>query len=398
MLSPGDLQRLAASVRLPGMGPCYMSYVALQHDWFRLSLDVAAIARAAAFSAAAAEVRADFLKHTRDSICAAEKAAVVAAAAQPGDGAGAGCSITSSSVQAGGRLAACCTCSSDPLAFVAGGGSSSTSSISSTGLLAGPWGISSVNSRFCSWCQQQQVCSAEQQLQLLQLAHAAQRPRAASCKRSCFFQWHVDLAAVRQLYEEVAAAGSRDSRILRSPAHSFAGYEWALQLEITQTKGATGFDGSKPWALGVFLTCQVRVEVPNKQAAEAAAAAGATAGAAAPCTAGESAGSGAAAGAGCSSGSKAPAVQQQQVQEQPPSPLLMQLVDFGFVSTAATISVREVGGKDKRCEKSWEHATVRHRGWGPACAAALLQHLEMYMLCAFMPHNALYYACASHSC
>jgi hypothetical protein len=334
-----------------------MSYVALQHDWFRLSLDVTAIARAAAFSAAATEVRADFLKHTRDSISAAEKAAVLAAAGHTADAAGAGCS--SSSNQAGGQLSACCTCSSDPLAFVAGGGSSSTSSSSSTGPIAGPWGISSVNSRFCSWCQQQQVCSADQQLQLLQLAHAAQRPRAASCKRSCFFQWHVDLAAIRQLYEEVAAAGSRDSRILRSPAHSFAGYEWALQLEITQTKGATGFDGSKPWALGVFLTCQVRVEVPNKQAAEAAAAA-VTAGATGACAAGEVSGGGAAAGAGCSSGSKAPAVQppQQQV-AQSSSPLLMQLVDFGFVSTAATISVREVGGKDKRCEKSWEHATVR---------------------------------------
>jgi hypothetical protein len=373
-LSPRDLQQLAASVRLPGMGPCYLSYVALQHDWFRLSLDVAALARAAAFSAAASEVRADFLKHTRDSISAAEKAAAVAAATgHAGDGGGSACSGSSSSSQAGGRLSACCTCSNDPTAFTAGASSSITSSSITPGVPAGPWGISSSSSRFCSWCQQQQVCSVDQQLQLLQLAHAAQRPRAASCKRSCFFQWHVDVAAIRQLYEEVAAAGSRDSRILRSPAHSFAGYEWALQLEITQTKGATGFDGSKPWALGVFLTCQVRVEVPNKQPAEVSSGAAAAAGAGnAAAGGGEGAGSGSAAGAeaagrggcgGSSSSSKVPGMQQQQVaQAAPSSPLLMQLVDFGFVSTAATISVREVGGKDKRCEKSWEHATVRGGG------------------------------------
>ncbi|KAF6261544.1 hypothetical protein COO60DRAFT_1699744 [Scenedesmus sp. NREL 46B-D3] len=335
MLSAWDLQQLAASVRLPGMGPCYLSYVALQHDWFRLSLDVAALARAAAFSAAASEVRADFAKHTRESISAAEKAAAAAAAGHTGDG-------------GGGGVGAC--------------------SSSGAGVTAASRGISSGSGRFCSWCQQQQACSAEQQLQLLQLAHAAQRPRAASCKRSCFFQWHVDMAAVRLLYEEVAAAGSRDSRILRSPAHSFAGYEWALQLEITQTKGATGFDGAKPWALGVFLTCQVRVEVPGKQAADAAGAAAASAAAAG--AAGETAGSRTAAGdaagtgsCGSSSAGKAPAAQQAQAQAA--SPLLMQLVDFGFVSTAATISVREVGGRDKRCEKSWEHATVRYRAsWG----------------------------------
>uniref|UniRef100_A0A383VWS6 BTB domain-containing protein n=1 Tax=Tetradesmus obliquus TaxID=3088 RepID=A0A383VWS6_TETOB len=372
-LSPRDLQQLAASVRLPGMGPCYLSYVALQHDWFRLSLDVAALARAAAFSAAAAEVRADFLKHTRDSVNAAEKAAAVAAAAgHAGDGGGAAGSGSSSSGQAGGRASSsCCTCSGELMAFTAAGAAGSSSSSSSSSVIApgapaGPWGLSSSSGRFCSWCQQQQSCSADQQLQLLQLAHAAQRPRAASCKRSCFFQWHVDMAAIRQLYEEVAAAGSRDSRILRSPAHSHAGYEWALQLEITQTKGATGFDGGKPWALGVFLTCQVRVEVPARQPAPEAAAAGAAAAAAGSSAAGEGSGS------GCV-GSKAAVVQQQQQQQQqasaqvaqPGSPLLMQLVDFGFVSTAATISVREVGGKDKRCEKSWEHATVRYRAsWG----------------------------------
>jgi hypothetical protein len=45
------------------------------------------------------------------------------------------------------------------------------------------------------------------------------------CRRTGQFSWRVDLAAVRQLYDDASAAGSRDSRILRSPAHSFAGYE-----------------------------------------------------------------------------------------------------------------------------------------------------------------------------
>jgi hypothetical protein len=80
----------------------------------------------------------------------------------------------------------------------------------------------------------------EQRLQLLSLAQAMQRPRALSVRRAGQFSWRVDLSAVRQLYDDVAASGSRDSRILRSPAHSFAGYEWALQLEVTQTRGATG--------------------------------------------------------------------------------------------------------------------------------------------------------------
>lgn len=104
----------------------------------------------------------------------------------------------------------------------------------------------------------------------------------------------------------------------------------------------------------VLANLQVRVEVPARQPAPEAAAAGAAAAAASGSAAGEGSGS------GCV-GSKSAVVQQQQQQAsaqvaQPGSPLLMQLVDFGFVSTAATISV---GGKDRRCEKSWEHATVR---------------------------------------
>jgi hypothetical protein len=81
-------------------------------------------------------------------------------------------------------------------------------------------------------------CAARKEISLTWLL--PQPPYCFPCRRAGQFSWRVDLASIRQLYDDVAAAGSRDSRILRSPAHSFAGYEWALQLEVTQTRGATG--------------------------------------------------------------------------------------------------------------------------------------------------------------
>jgi hypothetical protein len=55
---------------------------------------------------------------------------------------------------------------------------------------------------------------------------------------------------------------------------------------------------------------------------------------------------------------------------------VLQPLDYGFVTTAATISAREVaGGRDKRWERSWEHAMVRKwvggsgRCVGPSCLA-----------------------------
>lgn len=53
------------------------------------------------------------------------------------------------------------------------------------------------------------------------------------------FSWRVDVGAIRQLYDDVAAAGSRDSRILRSPAHSFAGYEVRAVWEVLGGLGRT---------------------------------------------------------------------------------------------------------------------------------------------------------------
>lgn len=137
------------------------------------------------------------------------------------------------------------------------------------------------------------------------------------------------------------------------------------------------FDVSKPWSLGVFLTCQVRLEQPDNRKqqlqppptgtavapavvqaiASPTGVSGdtAAAGASRRLSNGSSGSSGLAASGTTDSSSKA-AQQQQQ--------LVMQLVDFGFVSTSATIAVREAGGS-KRMEKSWEHAVV---GGGAACS------------------------------
>jgi len=369
-LSAHDLKVLAASVRLPSMGPTFLSYVAMQHEWFRQATDTMAMARAAAFGVAGPEVRKDIIAHG----AAATSAALAAAAAALGGTASSAGALASADTSSSCAARSClCGGSTD---FGSGGSSSNTGS--STASTASGQGLS-------SRC----VCglgssSPEHQAQLLALAQAAFRPRAISCQRSCSFPWHVDLAAIKQLHDEVAAAGSRDSRILRSPAHSFAGYEWALQLEITQTRGATGFDCSKPWALGVFLTCQVRAEVPSRgeqlSAGPAYTETGSGSGSSSSsssmfgsstggCVAPGGAGAGQVAfsAAGGSAGSKAQDGQAVNVgsshhhQLQQPPPLGMQLVDFGFVSTAASISVRECGGsKDKRCEKSWEHAVVSH--------------------------------------
>lgn len=65
--------------------------------------------------------------------------------------------------------------------------------------------------------------------------------------------------------------------------------------------------------------------------------------------------------------SSSPQPQQQQQQ------LVMQLVDFGLVSTSATIGVREAGSSNKRLEKSWEHAVVRGGG---GCTVTALETMH----------------------
>lgn len=77
-------------------------------------------------------------------------------------------------------------------------------------------------------------------------------------RRVCQFGWRVDLGCIRQLYDEVAAAGSRDSRILRSPAHSFGGYEvrregGALQLPTGAAEMSVGLLSSALWLPDVQL-------------------------------------------------------------------------------------------------------------------------------------------------
>jgi hypothetical protein len=140
------------------------------------------------------------------------------------------------------------------------------------------------------------------------------------------------------------------------------------------------FDVTKPWSLGVFLTCQVRLEQPattNRQqqqqqsvltasavlpvAATAAAAVFAEGGDVSSQRLGISGSSSGLPANGSSddrskgTGTNSPPPQQQEQQQQ----LAMQLVDFGFVSTSASIAVREAGVSNKRLEKSWEHAVVR---------------------------------------
>lgn len=149
------------------------------------------------------------------------------------------------------------------------------------------------------------------------------------------------------------------------------------------------FDVTKPWSLGVFLTCQVRLEQPaNRQqqqqhtvslAASTATVIGAGAAAVGDAaTAGSQrlSGSGSSSTSGLpargssdggnkdtGSGSSSPTPQQQQQ-------LVMQLVDFGFVSTSATIAVREAGSQtNKRMEKSWEHAVVSGAAAMHLCSA-----------------------------
>jgi hypothetical protein len=118
------------------------------------------------------------------------------------------------------------------------------------------------------------------------------------------------------------------------------------------------FDGTKPWSLGVFLTCQVRMEQ--------LACGNATGGGSGANSSGKAAFVGSSehadcAGTGAGGSGRLPTQKQhhkQHEQQQQHVPTLTaQLVDFGFVSTSATLAVREAGGA-RRCEKSWEHAMV----------------------------------------
>jgi len=142
------------------------------------------------------------------------------------------------------------------------------------------------------------------------------------------------------------------------------------------------FDVSKPWSLGVFLTCQVRLEQPahsSRAEHRSQQSLSPVAGAAGVATPTEAAGAGAAAGdvtrrfssssgssgyfgntgsdgAGKGAGKSGAAAAAGGIGQQ--HQLVMQLFDFGFVSTSATIAVREAGAANKRTEKSWEHAVV----------------------------------------
>ena len=249
-----ELQLLAASIRLPYITPGYLSFVVMQHAWFRTAVDPVVLARAAAFAAASPDVRKDLIQYTASTLTS-----------PPPTSSSASLSSSQRPPTAAAAVPPPPPAITHPLPphhppFISSGGSGTSTPGATNGVAA--IYTSSTGGSYGG------LSSSSSSHLYATLVAAQQRQRASSTTggpRSHTFQWQVDVAAVQQLYEEVAAAGSRDSRLLRSPAHYFGGYEWALQLEVTQTKGATGFDGSKPWALGVFLTCQVRAEVPAGQ-------------------------------------------------------------------------------------------------------------------------------------
>jgi len=59
-----EAAHLAAAVRVPCLGSSFLSFVVMQHQWFRASVDPVALARAAAFAGATTSVRKDLLAHT----------------------------------------------------------------------------------------------------------------------------------------------------------------------------------------------------------------------------------------------------------------------------------------------------------------------------------------------
>jgi len=175
--TPQELQLLAASIRIPSLGPCYLSYVSLQQDWFASAVDVTSLARAAAFAAAAPEVRKDLIDFTATTTAAAMQAAAAAPSRH-------GCCHSGSNAGTNDSLAAPAIAGSDCI-----------------GSSLGPWGAAGVagysKGSSCGGCHcgasmaavgcgSSGGCSGsngiEHKAQLLALAQAMQRPRALSSK------------------------------------------------------------------------------------------------------------------------------------------------------------------------------------------------------------------------
>lgn len=194
-----ELKTLAASVRVPLLTPCYLSYVVMQHPWYVSAISPLLLARAAAFAAAPEEVRKDLLAAAASL---GTHAAAATAAAAP---------IDLHKQQSG---------THGPSSSAGGGGSSSGGMFAGGSGSAGQGGLQAVG----------QPVDSMYRAALAGLSAAQMRCRLGSIPRSCSFNFLVELSRVQQLLEQVAAAGSRENRTIRSPAHFFGGYEWALQV------------------------------------------------------------------------------------------------------------------------------------------------------------------------
>jgi hypothetical protein len=230
-----ELKILAASVRVPLLTPCYLSYVVMQHPWYVSAISPLLLARAAAFAAAPEEVRKDLMAAASSL---GTHAAAATAAAAPIDlhkqQSGSHGAATSWMLPAGGGSHGL-----PPANCSGGGGGGSSSSGCSAGHGLQPTGL-----------QMDSMYRAA----LAGLSAAQMRCRLGSIPRSCSFNFLVELSRVQQLLEQVAAAGSRENRTIRSPAHFFGGYEFALQVG-----GTCGSPGTGGFCCSKQLVCH-----PNK--------------------------------------------------------------------------------------------------------------------------------------
>lgn len=172
-LTPLELQQLAASIRIPSLGPCYLSYVCLQQEWFASTVDLASLARAAAFAAAGPEVRKDLAEYTASSTAAAMQLAAAALSR-----AGGGCSGSSASgsneASSFGRNNAMCA-----LSFP---GTTHRCSLSGSEEHSQVLAAAAHGACGSDGCAGGGSTALEHKMQLLSLSQAMQRPRAVSNK------------------------------------------------------------------------------------------------------------------------------------------------------------------------------------------------------------------------
>jgi len=222
----------------------------MQHEWFRQATDTMALARALLPLPRLDLVRKDMIAHG----ATATSAALAAAAALSGSASSAGyhgiCRHRwqlrwTLPLRGPSDFGSCGSSSSTgfcPAPSAAGGRGSSSRCM--CGL-----GSSSPEHRRSCWHSHRQCGLVLSAARVRVHSHGMWILRPSS---SCMTRW------------QQRQQGHTQCAFSRPAGPALQGYEWALQVEITQTRGATGFDSSKPWALGVFLTCQV-AEVPSRR-------------------------------------------------------------------------------------------------------------------------------------